>query len=142
MVQAQRTYTTHTHTLTHTLTNTHTHTHTHTNTCTHTHVHTQLCWTQRTDTPAPADTLYKPDTLGHTGHSTPRKYTHREQARLALENPPSRVASRPEPFSVQHPTHLANWAGVVRVGSLCLNNPDLVQKHPTHFASSVVVCFL
>ena len=25
---------------------------------------------------------------------------------------------------------------------MCLNHPDLVQKHPTHLASSVVVCLL
>ena len=30
-------------------------------------------------------------------------------------------------------------AGVVRVGSLCLNHPELLQKHPTHLASSVMV---
>ena len=29
----------------------------------------------------------------------------------------------------KHPTPL--WAGVVRVGSKCLNNPDFVHKHPT-----------
>ena len=32
--------------------------------------------------------------------------------------------------------------GVVHVGSLCLNHPELVQKHPTHLASSVLVCFV
>ena len=77
-----RLHTAHTHPPTHTHTHTHTHkhvhTHTQTNTCTHTHWHTQLCWTQRTDTPAPADTLYKPDTLGHTGHSTPPQKKHTE----------------------------------------------------------------
>ena len=40
----------------------------------------------------------------------------------------------------KHPTPL--WKGVVRVGSLCLNHPEVVPKHPTHLASSVVVCFL
>ena len=40
----------------------------------------------------------------------------------------------------KHPTPL--WEGVVRVGSLCLNHPEVVPKHPTHLASSVVVCFL
>ena len=29
-------------------------------------------------------------------------------------------------------SHLAHGAGVVRVGSLCLNHPELVQKHPLH----------
>ena len=42
----------------------------------------------------------------------------------------------------KHPTHRALWDGVVRVGSKCLNHPDLVHKHPTHSASSLVVCFL
>ena len=42
----------------------------------------------------------------------------------------------------QHPTHRELWEGVVRVGSLCLNHPEVVHKHPTHFASSVVVFFL
>ena len=31
------------------------------------------------------------------------------------------------------------WDGVVRVGSRCLNHPEVVQKHPTHLAISVVV---
>ena len=31
---------------------------------------------------------------------------------------------------------------VVRVGSLCLNHPELVQKHPTHLALSVMVWFV
>ena len=37
------------------------------------------------------------------------------------------------------PTHLEHWDGVVRVGSLGLNHPELLQKHPTHLASSVLV---
>ena len=31
---------------------------------------------------------------------------------------------------------------MVRVGSRCLNHPALVQKHPTHLASSVLVWFV
>ena len=42
----------------------------------------------------------------------------------------------------QHPIHRDLWDGVVRVGSLSLNHPELVPKHPTHIALSVVVCFL
>ena len=34
-----------------------------------------------------------------------------------------------------------NYDGVVRVGSLCLNHPELVHKHPTHLAISVMVWF-
>ena len=30
----------------------------------------------------------------------------------------------------------------VRVGSLCLNHPELVHKHPTHLAISVMVWFV
>ena len=37
------------------------------------------------------------------------------------------------------PTHLEHCDGVVRVGSLCLNHPELLHKHPTHLASSVMV---
>ena len=37
---------------------------------------------------------------------------------------------------------LAHCDGVVRVGSLCLNHPELVLKHPTHLAISVMVGFL
>ena len=33
-------------------------------------------------------------------------------------------------------------AGVVRVGSLCLNHPELVHKHPTHLAKAVMVWFV
>ena len=40
------------------------------------------------------------------------------------------------------PTHLEHCDGVVRVGSLCLNHPELLQKHPTHLASSVMVWFV
>ena len=40
------------------------------------------------------------------------------------------------------PTHLDHCDGVVRVGSLCLNHPDLVHKHPTHLAISVIVWFV
>ena len=51
-------------------------------------------------------------------------------------------------FDVREPprssasTHIELRDGVVRVGSLCLNHPELVQKHPTHLASSVLVCFV
>ena len=38
--------------------------------------------------------------------------------------------------------HRELWDGVVRVGSLCLNHPEGVPKHPTHVALSVVACFL
>ena len=31
---------------------------------------------------------------------------------------------------------------VVRVGSLCLNHPELVLKHPTHLAIAVLVWFV
>ena len=31
---------------------------------------------------------------------------------------------------------------MVCVGSKCLNHPELVQKHPTHLASSVMVWFV
>ena len=37
---------------------------------------------------------------------------------------------------------VAHCAGVVRVGSLCLNHPELVQKHPTHLALTVLVWFV
>ena len=37
---------------------------------------------------------------------------------------------------------LAHCDGVVRVGSLCLNHPELVLKHPTHLALSVLVWFV
>ena len=40
-----------------------------------------------------------------------------------------RVGSRR--FAVVEPP--GSSAGVVRVGSLCLNHPELVQKHPTHY---------
>ena len=40
------------------------------------------------------------------------------------------------------PTHLEHCAGVVRVGALCLNHPELVLKHPTHLALSVRVWFV
>ena len=47
-----------------------------------------------------------------------------------------------EPPRTSAATHLALRAGVVRVGSLCLNHPELVLKHPTHLALSVLVCFV
>ena len=40
------------------------------------------------------------------------------------------------------PTHLEHCSGVVRVGSLCLNHPELVPKHPTHLARAVMVWFV
>ena len=43
----------------------------------------------------------------------------------------------------KHPTHLASSVMVlVRRGSKCLNHPELVHKHPTHLASSVMVWFV
>ena len=47
-----------------------------------------------------------------------------------------------EPPRSSASTHSALRAGVVRVGSLCLNHPELVLKHPTHLAISVLVCFV
>ena len=44
-------------------------------------------------------------------------------------------------ISALSPTILC-WRCVVRVGSLCLNHPELVHKHPTHLASSVMVWFV
>ena len=32
--------------------------------------------------------------------------------------------------------------GVVRVGALCLNHPELVLKHPTHLARAVREWFM
>ena len=33
-------------------------------------------------------------------------------------------------------------ASGVQAGSMCLNHPELVHKHPTHLASSVMVWFV
>ena len=41
-----------------------------------------------------------------------------------------------------HPTHLDLCESVFRVGSLCLTHPELVSKHPTHLALSVLEWFV
>ena len=45
----------------------------------------------------------------------------------------------------KHPTHIAISVMVRRfdeVGSICLNHPELVHKPPTHLAIFVLVWFL
>ena len=51
------------------------------------------------------------------------------------------ITSKTVVGNTSHP-HLELCDGVVRVGSLCLTHPELVFKHPTHLASSVLVWFV
>ena len=55
--------------------------------------------------------------------------------KFAVLEPPRSSAEAP-----YTPCYLCD--GVVRVGSLCLNHPELVQKHPTHLEISVMVWFV
>ena len=88
-----------------------------------------------------------PPTFSSGGHTLSLSCTYSEPTRAspaqssALVQGGSSTANLHEPHQhSEQGVHLEPvpyraskvWDGVVRVGSLCLNHPDVVQKHPTH----------